>query len=385
MQHAVHNRGAIELANKLEISGGVTANEINRGFRIEKERSFLQIASLTFLGTLTAISFLVAVAPLPARADHDEDSRRGHEDNDKGIHAEIAALQAQVAALQHQVETLQTANADLQNEVTSLQSQLATVQSNHALLLGPFVSVDPNPELGVIGPNIIFSGANIHIVSGSGSTNDNFNFTGLGNLIIGYDEDPSTAGFPIIPQPPPLAPGDRGGSHNLVIGRFNRFPFAFGGFVAGEANTIRGEGTSVSGGGLNTASNLLASVSGGRSNTASALYSSVSGGESNTATNSGSPTSGIGASVSGGGGNTASGHDASVSGGERNTAFDEGSSVTGGFGNTAGSFVTFQGGLGATVSGGTGNNAAGHNSVVIGGQNVTDNKDNSIAPQPPFP
>jgi len=224
MQHAVHNRGAIELANKLEISGGVTANEINRGFRIQKERSFLQIASLTFLGTLTAISFLVAVPPLPARADHDEDSRRGHEDNDKGIHAEIAALQAQVAALQHQVETLQTANADLQNEVTSLQSQLATVQSNHALLLGPFVSVDPNPELGVIGPNIIFSGANIHIVSGSGSTNDNFNFTGLGNLIIGYDEDPSTAGFPIIPQPPLWRPAIVAGHTTWSSGALIGFP-----------------------------------------------------------------------------------------------------------------------------------------------------------------
>ena len=368
MQEKELNCATVTVVKRMNIRGMATATEITCGLRTGKKRSFWRTASLTFLGTLTVAGFFV---PLPALADHDEDSHHGREDNDKGIRAEIAALKAQVAALQDQVSTLQ--------------SQLATVQSNHALLLGPFVSVDPNPELGVIGPNIIFSGANIHIVSGSGSTNDNFNFTGLGNLIIGYDEDPSTAGFPIIPQPPPLAPGDRGGSHNLVIGRFNRFPFAFGGFVAGEANTIRGEGTSVSGGGLNTASNLLASVSGGRSNTASALYSSVSGGESNTATNSGSPTSGIGASVSGGGGNTASGHDASVSGGERNTAFDEGSSVTGGFGNTAGSFVTFQGGLDATVSGGTGNNAAGHNSVVIGGQNVTDNKDNSIAPQPPFP
>jgi hypothetical protein len=41
--------------------------------------------------------------------------------------------------------------------------------------------------------------------------------------------------------------------------------------------------------------------------------------------------------------------------------------------------------MGATVSGGTGNNAGGRNTVVIGGQNVTDNKNNSIAPQPPFP
>ncbi len=57
---------------------------------------------------------------------------------------------------------------------------------------------------------------------------------------------------PIVPLPP-LEAGDRGGSHNLVIGRWNRFPSAFGGFVAGEANTIVGAGTSVSGGAANTA------------------------------------------------------------------------------------------------------------------------------------
>jgi hypothetical protein len=261
--------------------------------------------------------------------------------------------------------------------------------------------VDPNPEIGVIGPNIIFSGANIHIVSGSGATNDNFFFTGLGNLIIGYDEDPGTAesagtGVAPIDPLPPLAPGDRGGSHNLVIGRWNRFPNGgagpgqqgaggtFGGFVAGEANTIFGAGNSVSGGGANTAEGIDASVSGGRFSTASSPYASVSGGQGNTATIS-TGHFGFGASVSGGSGNTASGTDASVCGGEGNTAFDNDSTVTGGTGNTAGSEFIFQGGMGATVNGGTGNTAAGRNSVVIGGQNVTNNKDLSIAPNPPFP
>jgi hypothetical protein len=36
--------------------------------------------------------------------------------------------------------------AALQDQVTTLQTQLAAVQSNHALLLGPFVNVDPNPR-----------------------------------------------------------------------------------------------------------------------------------------------------------------------------------------------------------------------------------------------
>jgi hypothetical protein len=214
---------------------------------------------------------------------------------------------------------------------------LVAVQSNHALLLGPFVSVDPNPEIGVVGPNIIFSGANIHIVSGSGATNDNGNPTGLGNLIIGYDEaPPNTAGFP------PFNPGDRGGSHNLVIGSGNRFTkAAFGGLVAGEGNTISNQATSVSGGFSNIANGLDASISGGQFNIASGDRSSVSGGHSNTA-------SGPGASVSGGQVNNVSG-------------------------------------FGANIVGGTQNTAGGIGTVVIGGQGVIDNNNNSIAPNPPFP
>jgi hypothetical protein len=169
---------------------------------------------------VVSVGVLAALSPVPALA--------------AGVPEEIAALKKEVAALQSQVQTLQT--------------QLAAVQSNKALALGPFVSVDPNPENGVIGPNITFKGANIHIVSGSGVTDDHLStggsLTGLGNLIIGYDEDPAALGSP-------LNPGDRGGSHNLVIGRWHRFFGAssgfgaFGGLVAGEANTIMLEAASV--------------------------------------------------------------------------------------------------------------------------------------------
>jgi hypothetical protein len=326
-----------------DMSGRATADEMNRDLRTRKERSFWHIANLTFLGFLTVAGLLVAIAPMPVHADDDKDRHRGPEDNDKGIHAEIAALQATVSTLQHQVNTLQTVNADLQNELTTLQNQLANAKN--VLALDPFVRVDPNPEIGVIGPNIIFSGANIHIVSGSGMTNDNGNARGLGNLIIGYDEAPG-----------PLQSPERGGSHNLVIGRWNRFTKApFGGFIAGEVNTIDAEAASVTGGVGNTAGGFAASVSGGQSNT-SGFAASVSGGQSNTA-------SGDFASVSGGFDNTASGGAASLLGGGTNTASASGASVVGGSSNTAGGIET----------------------VVIGGQNVTDNKDNSIAPKPPFP
>jgi trimeric autotransporter adhesin len=400
------NLATIEVANNRDISGGVIAYRTNRGLRTGNGRRLWRIACSTFLWSLMVAGLFFTLAIVPGRADEDKDRHRGREDNDEGIRAEIAALQAQVAALRDQVNTLQTANTNLQNEInslqasnTALQTQLASVQSNHALLLGPFVSVDPNPKIGVIGPNIIFSGANIHIVSGSGRTDDNGNPTGLGNLIIGYDEDPnlpltgdSSLGLPTIMQtsggPSPLSPGDRGGSHNLVIGGGNRFTqAAFGGFVAGERNTIKSFGATVGGGFSNSASGLFASVSGGIRNSASGLFASVSSGGLNNA-------SGTDASVSGGFENGASGAAASVSGGVNNGASGVFTSVSGGFGNLAsgdfgasisgGGNNTARGGT-STVSGGNGNTAGGVYTVVIGGSGVTDNNNNSIAPQPPFP
>ena len=51
--------------------------------------------------------------------------------------------------------------------------EVAALQANKALALAPFVTVDPYSENGVRGQHITFSGANIHIVSRSGITNDN--------------------------------------------------------------------------------------------------------------------------------------------------------------------------------------------------------------------
>jgi hypothetical protein len=206
-----------------------------------------------------------------------------------------------------------------------------------APLLKHIYVVEGLDAVGVNGPHIYFSGANIHIVSGSTATADTV--TGLGNLIIGYDEDPAAIGIP-------LNPGDRGGSHNLVIGRWNRFTnAAFGGLVAGEGNTISNRAAIVSGGNGNTASGIEAIVNGGNSNTASGFVASVSGGQAN----------------------TASGALSVVLGGSQNTASGPGS------------------GPGCSVSGGQSNAASGAFTVVIGAQSVTDNKNFSIAPSPPFP
>jgi len=172
---------------------------------------------------------------------------------------------------------------------------------------------------------ITFSGANVYIQSGSGSTDAAVN--GLGNLIIGYDEDGGG--------------DDKTGSHNLVIGEYHTYS-SYGGAVFGLDNAVTGGFASVSGGNNNTASGEGASVSGGAGNEASGELSSVSGG-------------GI---------NTASGDYASVSGGGLNTASEDYASVLGGASNTASGLYT-------AVLGGGNNTASHQSSVVLGGSVAT--------------
>jgi hypothetical protein len=147
---------------------------------------------------------------------------------------------------------------------------------------------------------------NMQVVDGSGTTAGTTN--GLGNLIVGYNENNLSA--------------TRAGSHNFVVGVDHEYT-SFGGVVAGERNTITGQYASICGGYSNTASGLTSSVTGGTANTASAVDASVTGGFSNTA-------SASQASVSGGTGNTASGSSSSVSGGSDNTSDGPYTSICGG-------------------------------------------------------
>ena len=239
---------------------------------------------------------------------------------------------------------------------------------------GPLSASTRALENGVKGPNIVISGANVHIESGSGNTSDT---TGLGNLIVGYDED-SLGASTIDPN--------RTGSHNLVVGPDHEFTasggavFGFGNFISSDEATITGGDCnaagatafpaglsncfngnagidSVSGGELNASNGAGSSVSGGQSNTASSQDASVSGGAHNAA-------SGGSSSVSGGLSNTASGQTASVSGGGGNTASVLASSIQGGAANTAS-------GTDSSVSGGESNTASGQASSILGGNSVT--------------
>ena len=179
-------------------------------------------------------------------------------------------------------------------------------------------------SLAIAGTNAVFTGTNVHIVDGSGDTDGDVN--GRGNLIVGYNEVPTSFDE------------DRGGSHNLILGMRNNYS-SHSGLVVGSSNQVLAPFASVSGGADNIASGVGASVSGGDDNTASGLVASVSGGVGNTASGA------MFSSVSGGAYNTASGPNSSVGGGAGNTASGDSASVGGGVDNSAS-------GAGAMVSGG---------------------------------
>lgn len=162
------------------------------------------------------------------------------------------------------------------------------------------------PCVHVDGNDVYFDGCNIHIRNGSNST---FTNNGLGNLILGYNED--TGG-----------PFNRTGSHNLIIGPYHTYS-SFGGIVAGQRNTISAGSASVLGGVDNIAGGTQSVISGGSGNNSGGINSSVSGGTMNTA-------SGDNSSVSGGKYNGASANSSSISGGDHNTTTAISSSVSGG-------------------------------------------------------
>lgn len=275
----------------------------------------------------------------------------------------IGALEALVSAQQAQINTLQAT-------VNDQQARLAGIEDNPAVVAGSsgYMRVDMNTINGVVGPHILFEGVNIHVRSGSGTTSDGFfggygitpSYTGLGNIIIGYNETPESENQYFEP----LQLGDRKGSHNLVIGKANRFP-SYSGLVHGFNNRIR-DGLShdvaiIAGGGNDAKSTYGAVVGsvdsrlnnayvgvivGGNANLieTGTYHSSIVGGSNNRVTANGysviiggnnNSTSGMMNTVSGGINNQAAGSYSTVTGGQTNLATGYASSVSGGINRQA--------------------------------------------------
>ncbi|MCP4132609.1 MAG: hypothetical protein GY754_16715 [bacterium] len=160
------------------------------------------------------------------------------------------------------IDTIETRLNDVESTLINLnigtiETRLSDVESTVTNLNTAFSGVSRD------GSTITFSGVNVQIVNGSGST---YGLNGLGNLVVGYNDaryDALPDGFKNTVQT---------GSHNVVIGGYHNFT-SYGGIVAGRCNSITGAGSSVTGGKYNIASGVSSSVVGGLFNTASANYS----------------------------------------------------------------------------------------------------------------
>lgn len=226
--------------------------------------------------------------------------------------------------------------AGLQAQITALATRVTALENNPALALGSYVSVTSATVNGAPGPNLVVTGANLHILNGTGTTGETIN--GLGNLIVGYNELRGSA-------------DDRTGSHNIVVGTEHNYS-AFGGIVTGAHNGIAGWYSIALGGVGNVSSSHGTAVIGGQGNSALNMYDSVFGGSANTA-------SGSYAVAIGGISLTASGPSSLTAGGFENLAAGNNSSVTGGWGNTASGTLS-------SVSGGTDRTAGGYSSWAAG-------------------
>ncbi len=199
--------------------------------------------------------------------------------------------------------------SELEARLQALEAGVLALQA--AQEVWPYMRIETGEINGLAGPHMIIGGVNVHIRHSLASSGQTYgtSSTGLGNLVIGWNEDSGGN----------INANDRLGSHNLIIGGDHKYTNS-GCFLAGRHNTASGTASSVSGGG---------SAVPEEGNEASGDYASVSGGSDNTA-------SGPRASVSGGWNNTASGWFSSVSGGRLNVAgLGIASSVSGGLSGTA--------------------------------------------------
>lgn len=119
--------------------------------------------------------------------------------------------------------------ANLRSLIAALQKSLTALQADVGDVLPDCIQADNDDGI----DDVYFVGCNVHIQNGKDDTETT---NGVGNLIIGYNEEPT------YPQD-----GERDGSHNLVIGDQNRYTAAAG-LVVGYRSEIRGDYAAAIGG-----------------------------------------------------------------------------------------------------------------------------------------
>ena len=285
--------------------------------------------------------------------------------------------------------TLEDAFFMMMAQIIELQGQVEALQSAVIPGLSDHVSIEDDQTL-------LISGVNLQVVNGAGSTSA---VNGLGNVIVGYNESDSLT-------------TERGGSHNLVMGRWNQYG-SFSGIahglrnsvlndesavIAGSNNVVSGVRSAVFGGDQNTASGNKVVAMGGAENEAKGSVTSILGGSSNVSDGTASvivggaanQTLGNRTAVLGGGSNVSNGHVgvvvggqgnatpelasgyAAVFGGRYNMGGDYCGTILGGYENTTALGLNILPGYGTqtkTIVGGRGNlNVAASHSTILGGE-----------------
>ncbi|WP_419812459.1 hypothetical protein [Bacterioplanoides sp.] len=284
------------------------------------------------------------------------------------VNANFSAVETAVDDNAVRVLQLESENTAQQTAIEELQTAIATLQAENAKLANFVDTVLPFMQGGIDeqnNPAVFFSGANVHINNGGGSTRT---INGTGNLIVGYNEVGAaellnSRGFCSIININDATPylnqvdcenasgiwsittgAQKIGSHNIVVGEGHSYT-QYSGIVTGQNNVIAAPASTANAGERNLASGFLSSISGGNINTSNGEHSSVSGGSGNRA-------SGIQSNVTGGRNNMASGDQSSISGGSENLASGVRSSVSGGTSNaSSGTQSSISGGFNRSVSG----------------------------------
>jgi hypothetical protein len=194
----------------------------------------------------------------------------------------LAALEAARDAQNADIDQLESALVDANADVAALQAALADANAAIAALqsapepasiaeLDERIAATENTltcaSYDAVARDFILEGCNVPIRNGMGDTRT---VSGLGNLIIGYNQS--------------LGPKDRTGSYNLVIGDEHAYS-SYGGLIAGFRNSVSSPWGSVTGGTDNSVAGVSGSVTGGRDNKVTASNTaSISGGAGRTLT-----------------------------------------------------------------------------------------------------
>lgn len=265
------------------------------------------------MGSHRVVSRVLVAAFVAALAGCDDEAPSG------AVSAEdFAALVARVTALEEENRALAAELAEVKLELGHLQSDIVVHDNGIATL--SLRTTDAQERLSALETktapmsraridgqdSIAFDAVNVYVRNGEGGTATT---NGVGNLIVGYHEQPSVV-------------RERSGSHNLVLGVEHDYS-SYGGVIAGEWNNIAGEHALVLGGSNNHATGQFAVVVGGGVHTASGGYSTIAGGYSG-------QTLALGSTVVGGASNVASGDSSTVVGGSHNVAAGWHSSISGG-------------------------------------------------------